>query len=143
MLGALNIMKAEVPPVKIRNGAYYYDLLNSTGTTHLSSCVYSDTKKYTLTESTFSIQAVTDSWKYGAELQFVSWSRKPPILERRSKDNSEYYRFEAGYMPLTHETAQQLRKVADNIDAIIGYSEPTVSVSFRSREIKNLAEIMV
>jgi hypothetical protein len=143
MLGVLKIMNAEVPQAKIRNGAYYYDLINSPGTTHLSSCVFSDTHKYTLPNSTFSIQAITNSYKYKRELQFVSWSRQPPILERRAKDNSEYYRFEAGYMPLTHETAQQLRDVADKIDAIVGYSEPTVIVSFRSREIKNLAEIMV
>ena len=49
---------------KIRNGAYFFDLLNSPGTTHFSSCVFNDTQKYILPNSTFSIQAVTNSWKY-------------------------------------------------------------------------------
>lgn len=128
---------------KIRNGAAYYDLLNTPGTTHLSSCVFNETQKYVLPESTFSIQAVTHSWKYDKELQFVSWSRKPPRLERRAKDDSEYYRFEAGYMPLKHETAEQLRIVADQIDNIIGYSEPVVTYSAKpAKEIKRLVEIL-
>jgi len=99
-----------------------------------------------LPNSTFSIQAVTHSYDYGQELQFVSWSRQPPRLERRAKDNSEYYRFEAGYLPLTHESAQQLRDIADKIDQLIGYSEPTVSFMVKQSkpavEIKKLIEVL-
>ena len=84
--------------------------------------MFNDTEKYTLKDATFSIQLVTNSWKYGREVQFVAWSRKPPRLEKRSKNDSEYYRFEAGYLPGTHETAEMLRDVADKIDAILGYS---------------------
>lgn len=132
---------------KIRNGAAYYDLLNTPGTTHLSSCVFNETQKYVLPESTFSIQAVTHSWKYDKELQFVAWSRKPPRLERRAKDDSEYYRFEAGYMPLTHETAEKLRNVADQIDTLINYSELEITVAYPSgkkiiRPKTNLAELL-
>lgn len=112
-------MFAALASPKIRNSARYYDLLNTSGTTHLSSCVFNETHKYIMPESTFSIQAVTDSYKYGQELQFVSWSRERPILERRAKDDSRYYRFEAGYMPLTHETANKLRDVADMIDTLL------------------------
>ena len=128
----------------MRNGAYYYDLLNSPGTTHRSSCVFNDREKFTLPDSTFSIQAVTHSWKYGSELQFVSWSRKPPVLEKRAKDDSAFYRFEAGYMPLSHETADLLRDVANQIDALLDYEAPTVSVKHKdfSRE-SNLAEILI
>lgn len=130
---------------KIRNGAYYYDLLNSPGTTHLSSCVFNDTQKYVLPNSTFSIQAVTNSWKYGEELQFVSWSCKPPVLEKRAKDDSLYYRFEAGYMPLSHETADLLRCVAEKIDKIVSYS--ALEIYFKPRptltEKSNLAELLL
>lgn len=111
-----------LPEPKIRNGAKYYDLLNSPTTSHLSSCIFNDTQKYVLPKATFSIQLVTDSWKYDKEVQFVAWSLKPPILKRRSKEDSGYYRFEAGYLEATHETAEQLRNVADLIDAIIGYA---------------------
>jgi len=135
-----------LPSPKIRHGAKYYDLLNSPGTTHLSSCIFNSTHKYTLADSTFSIQAVTDSYKYGSELQFVSWSRQPPILERRSKDNSGYYRFEAGYMPLTHESAQQLRDVADMIDTLL-YQDRLNSVvetcKFSVTDRTNLAEVIL
>ncbi len=120
---------------KIRNGAHYYDLLNSPGTTHVSACIFNETQKYTLPDSTFSIQAVTNSYKYDRELQFVSWSRTPPRLEHRAKDDSEYYRFECGYIPLTHESAAQLRDVADKIDAIIGYSEPTLTFAVKPKQV--------
>ena len=112
---------------KIRNGAYFFDLLNSPGTTHFSSCVFNDTQKYVLPNSTFSIQAVTNSWKYGEELQFVAWSRTPPVLSKRAKDDSLFYRFEAGYMLLSHSTAEQLREVADQIGAIVDYSDTVVT----------------
>jgi hypothetical protein len=141
-LGLEEMMQSLTP--KQRNGALYYDLLNSNGTTHLSSCVFNESEKYVLPDSTFSIQAVTNSWKYGEELQFVSWSRKPPVLEKRAKDDSLYYRFEAGYMPLTHESADQLRRVADQIDNILYYSEP--SVTFKGKVItekSSLAEMLL
>ena len=83
---------------KIRNGAFYYDLLNMPTTSHLSSCVFSDTEKYVLPNATFSIQLVTNSWKYDKEVQFVAWSREKPKISKRSKDDSGYYRFEAGYL---------------------------------------------
>ncbi len=127
----------QTPEPKQRNGALFYDLLNTPTTSHLSSCVFSDAEKYVLPNSTFSIQAVTHSWKYGQELQFASWSRTPPVLSKRAKDDSNFYRFEAGYMPLSHETAEQLRNVADQIDSIINY-EP-VTFQMHSRPTKVLA----
>jgi hypothetical protein len=138
-------MYAALPAPKIRNGALFFDLLNSPGTTHLSSCVFNDTEKYVLPNSTFSIQAVTHSWKYGEELQFVSWSRDQPVIRKRAKDDSDYYRFEAGYMPLTHDTAEQLRRCADLIDAIICYEPVSVYVEPRRSLTgeSNLAEILI
>jgi hypothetical protein len=119
----------QVPEPKQRNGALYYDLLNTSTTSHLCSCVFNDTQKYVLDNATFSIQAVTHSWKYGEELQFVSWSRTPPVIHKRAKDDSGYYRFEAGYLPLSHESADMLRNVANKIEAILSYCEPTVTVN--------------
>lgn len=137
-------MYSVIPEPKQRNGALFYDLLNTPTTSHFSSCVFNDTQKYVLQDSTFSIQAVTNSWKYNQELQFVSWSRKPPVLSRRAKDDSDFYRFEAGYMSLSHETAEKLRDCADMIDTIIGYSEPVVVYSVKpKREIKSLMDVLI
>ena len=134
----------QLPEPKQRNGALFYDLLNTPTTSHLSSCVFNDTQKYVLPNSTFSTQAVTHSWKYDQELQFASWSRNPPVLSKRAKDDSNFYRFEAGYMALSHETADQLRDVADQIDTIIGYSEPVVMYSVKpKREIKSLLDVLI
>ena len=130
-------------PDRVRNGVNYYDLLNSPGTTHVSACIFNETQKYTLPDSTFSIQAVTHSYKYDKELQFVSWSRTPPRLERRTKDDSEFFRFECGYMELSRESAQALRDVANKIDAILDAEEYTPPHKPQpAREIHNLAEIM-
>jgi hypothetical protein len=142
-------MYSVIPQPKIRNGAYYYDLLNSPTTSHLSSCIFNDTQKYTLSDATFSIQLVTNSWKYDSEVQFVAWSRQPPKLKGRAKDDSEYYRFEAGYLPASHETAEMLRDVADKIDIIMGYSNYYVHTPVGSEKPKrlitektNLAELL-
>jgi hypothetical protein len=134
----------QTPEPKQRNGALYYDLLNTPTTSHLCSCVFNDTQKYVLDDATFSIQAVTHSWKYGEELQFVSWSKNAPVIHKRAKDDSGYYRFECGYLPLTHETADMLRRVANQIDAILSYSEPSVSVSHNVfNENSNLVELLL
>jgi hypothetical protein len=132
-----------IPQPKIRNGARYYDLLNTPTTSHLSSCVFNDTQKYTLQDATFSIQLVTHSWKYGEEVQFVAWSRNPPKLERRSKDDSNFYRFEAGYLKATHETAEQLRNAADQIDKIIGYENTIYIHNPGKRVIRNLEDALL
>jgi hypothetical protein len=55
-----------------------------------------------------------------------------------------YYRLECGYLPGTHQTAQELRECGDIIDSVIGYREPAVTYLFKSvEEIKNLAEILI
>lgn len=133
----------DLPEPKIRNNAFFYDLLNTPNTKHLSSCVFSETHKYTLPQATFSIQLVTNSWKYGSEIQFVAWSREPPKLERRAKDDSEFYRFEAGYLPASHETAETLRNVADRLDKIIGYDNNVQVYHKPTKTINNLADALL
>jgi len=110
-----------LPQPKIRDGAYFYDLLNSFTTSHLTTATIDDKRKLVFPESTFSIGAVTNSYKYGQELQFIGWSRSPPIKTKRVDKEHGYFRIES-YLELTHETADMLRGVADKIDAILGYS---------------------
>ena len=110
-----------LPKAKIRNGAYFFDLLNSPTTSHLTTATIDDKYKLVFPESTFSIGAVTNSYKYGQELQFIGWSRQSPIKMKRVDKEHGYFRIES-YLELTHETAELLRGVADKIDAILGYS---------------------
>ncbi len=118
----------ELVSPEIRNGARYYDLLVTPTTSHLTTATVNDREKLVFHDSLFSIGLVTESWKYGSEVQFVAFSRKQPTLERRVDKNHEYYRIECGYFKGDHNTAQLLRDVADKIDQIIGYSEPVVYV---------------
>ncbi|TFH25001.1 hypothetical protein E4G67_01440 [Candidatus Bathyarchaeota archaeon] len=49
-----------------------------------------------------------------------------------------------GFQNLNKETTQKLRDVADQIDAILCYSEPTVTVNRRViNEHSNLAELLL
>jgi len=111
-----------LPQAKIRNGARYYDLLVTPTTSHLTTATVNDKQKLVFHDSMFAIGLVTDSYKYGSEVQFISFTRKAPELKRRVDKDHEYYRVECGYLPGTHETAEMLRGVADKIDAILGYS---------------------
>ncbi len=115
-------MYVVIPQPKIRNGARYYDLLVTPTTSHLTTATVNDKEKLVFQDSKFAIGLVTDSWKYGSEVQFISFTRKAPQLKRRVDKDHEYYRVECGYLPATHETAEMLRGVADKIDAIMGFS---------------------
>ena len=132
---------------KIRNGAYFYDLLVSPTTSHLTTATVSDREKLVFYDSMFSINLITNSFKYGSELQFTAFSREQPVLERRVNKEHGYYRLECGYLPASHETAENLRVVADQIDSIIGYSDPVVSYSAGTLRVfnkhSNLAEILL
>jgi hypothetical protein len=111
-----------LPSPKIRNGARYYDLLVAPTTSHLTMATVDAKTKLVFKDSLFSIGLVTDSWKYGSEVQFISFTRGQPKLRRRVDKDHEYFRVEAGYLPGTHETAEALRRCATLIDAILGFS---------------------
>jgi hypothetical protein len=128
-----------LPEPKIRNGARYYDLLVTPTTSHLTTATVDDKQKLVFHDSKFAIGLVTDSWKYGSEVQFISFSRKAPKIKRRVDKDHEYYRVECGYLPATHETAELLRGVADKIDAILGYSYHVHTELYRGPE-KQLTE---
>lgn len=118
----------ELVQPKVRNGAKYYDLLVTPSTSHLTTATVDAQDKLVFHDSLFTIGLVTDSYKYGSEAQFLSFSRKPPTLEPRVEKDHSYYRVECGYLPGTHQTADMLRDVADKIDTIIGYSTPTIQI---------------
>jgi hypothetical protein len=134
-----------VPSPKIRNGARYYDLLVTPTTSHLTTATVNDREKLVFYDSLFSIGLVTDSYKYGSEVQFIAYSRKAPELKQRVDKEHGYYRLECGYLPATHETADELRNVANLIDQIICY-EP-VSVYVESRPLlsgaSKLTELLI
>lgn len=133
----------EVPHPKIRNGARYYDLLVSPTTSHLTTATVNDKQKLVFHDSLFAIGLVMDSYKYGSEVQFISFSRRVPELKPRVDKEHGYYRVECGYLPASHETADQLRNVADQIDAIIGYSEPVIAYSGSKRKIERLEDLLL
>jgi hypothetical protein len=134
----------EIPTPKIRNGARYYDLLVSPTTSHLTTATVDNKEKLVFPDSTFAIGLVTDSYKYGSEVQFIAYTRKAPVLKARVDKEHGWYRLECGYLPGTHETAQRLRDCADMIDNVIGYSEPIITYQSSSgREIKKLTEILM
>jgi hypothetical protein len=131
------------PAPKLRNGACYYDLLVTPTTSHLTTATVNDREKLVFYDSTFSIGLVTNSYKYGSELQFIAYSRRAPEFKARVDKEHGYYRLECGYLPGTHETADLLRHVANQIDAILDYSEPTVTVNRKVfNENSNLAELL-
>jgi hypothetical protein len=57
------------------------------------------------------VKGIVTSYKYGSKVQFTTYSQKAP--ERKLLLNKEfcYYRFECGYLPGTHKTVEQLRKL--------------------------------
>ena len=135
-----------IPKAKMCNGVNYYDLLVSPTTSHLTTATINDKEKLVFNDSTFAIGLVTNSYKYGSEVQFISYSRRAPVLERRVDKDHEYYRLECGYLLGSHETAEKLRNVADQLDLIIGYTAPTVSYSKPKRifnEKSHLEDILI
>ena len=133
-----------LPTPRIRNGAGYYELLNTPTTSHLTTATINDKEKLEFQNSFFTVDLVTHSYKYGMELQFKSWTTTPPKVKPRVDKEHGYYRLECGYLPGSHETAEKLREIADQIDMIIGYSEPIVEYSSRPRrEIKSLLDVLI
>jgi hypothetical protein len=133
-----------IPQPKTRNGANYHQLLAVPTTTRLATATVNDKEKLVFHDSMFVIDLITNSWKYGSELQFNCYSKKPPTLEKRVDKDHEYYRLEVGYLPGDHSTVEKLREIADMIDTIICYSEPKIYVSHRSfNEKSNLAELLI
>ena len=126
--------------LRSRNGANYYELLKTPCTWHVSTAIVDETQKLVYPDSTFTIDAVTHSYKYGSELQFKSYTFEPPTLEQRVDKDHNIYRLECGYLPLTHETAEKLRDVADSVDSIIGYIKTTKQ---SRRKIEKLEDLLL
>ena len=107
-------------PRRVRNGAVYYELLKVPSTTHLATAIINSTQKYVYPQSQFSIDYIANSWKYGQELQFKSYSHKPPVLEARVDKDHAYYRLECGYLAVNLETAEKLEEIARIIRLVTG-----------------------
>jgi hypothetical protein len=138
-------MYSVIPQPKLHNGMKSYELFSCQTTSHLTTAILNETEKLVYPDATFVIDLITDSWKYGSELQFNCWSRKAPKVALRTKEDSAFYRCEIGYLPGTHATADLLRNVADQLDLIVRYSEPQVYVKNprQFNEKSNLAEILL
>lgn len=106
-------------PTRIRNGAVYHELLKADSTTHLASAVINDSFKYVFNDSTFTVDLVTNSYKYGSELQFKAYSRRPPVLKPRVEKDHAYYRLEAGYLPVNYGTVRWLENLAYSLRAYL------------------------
>jgi hypothetical protein len=136
-------LTVSIPQPKQRNGACFYQLLACPTTTHLATVTVNDKEKLVFHNSTFVIDFVTNSWKYGCELQFNCYSREPPTLEKRVDKEHNYFRCETAYLEGSHESAEKLRRVADQIDFIIGYNKPEFVVNSKVLTGKsNVAELL-
>ena len=120
-------------PHRTYNDCDYYELLAMPSTTHLASAIINDTQKYVYPESLFSIDLITHSWKYDKELQFKSYSKEAPTLERRVDKEHFYYRLECGYLPVDLTTANKLEEIADLIRFILGVSMPRGNTTSKPR----------
>ena len=110
-------------PLRVRNGVSYWELVTCPNTRHVASAILDDVYKLTYPASTFTVDLVADSWKYGAELQFKSYSRQPPVKVRRTDKEHDYYRLECGYLPLTLATAEALEDAAAMVRLYVRLSE--------------------
>lgn len=133
-----------VPGPKIRDGCRYYELLSRPclATASLNA------KEKIVYNGHFVIDAIMDSWKFGCELQFNNWCFSAPSVRKRSHPDLNYFHVEPGRLPLTHETADLLRTLGDQIDMLINYSEPVMMYSVAKaprvfNEKSNLAEMLL
>jgi len=105
--------------VRERNGAIYKELLRINNTSHLASAIVDDNVKLVYPNSIFTVDLVTNSYKYGSELQFKAYSTFPPIRKARVDKEHNYYRLECGYLPVTTKTRDFFLQCAMEIDAVL------------------------
>jgi len=135
-----------VPQPKLHNGLKCYELLSIPC---LSTVSLNQREKLLYPEecTNFVIDAVVGSWKHPNELQFNSWSWKAPAVVDRAKYDSEYFHNEPGRLDLSHDTADLLRTLGDQVDTLINYSEPVVMYSVNKARVfnekSNLAEMLL
>ena len=72
---------------------------------------YSVDTKLSIT-APWALQVHEDSWKYPREIFFSSWSTQYPQLQPRSKDDSNYWRYEQYSVTLTD--FEKIRKLRDH-----------------------------
>ena len=72
------------------NGVAFYEMV-SYPVTHATVCSGAEHQKWT---GTFTIDRTEGSYRYGDEVQFVVWSREPPVLKSERAPNGGYYRIE-------------------------------------------------
>jgi hypothetical protein len=121
----------------VRNGCRYYELFKSPTTSGRVTAIVNATQKLLYEDAFFTIDAITNSYKYGSELQIKAYSHTPPRLVPRTDKEHTVFRLDPCYLPLIHATAEQFRNVANSIDQTIGYSEPVVTAGQRV----NMAEV--
>ncbi|MCK4477997.1 hypothetical protein KAU88_05675 [Candidatus Bathyarchaeota archaeon] len=81
-------------------------------------------RKLSFKNADFCIDAIINSYRYGRELQFVTLSRVPPVVEPRTDKQHTYYRMESGYLPLDYETANLLIELGYKIHSILDREKP-------------------
>lgn len=77
-------------------------------------------QKLTYHKSNFSFDLIDKSWKYGTELQAVTWSYSKPEKGNRVDKNHNIYRMESAYIPVTLETAEKFERIGAAIRLLIG-----------------------
>ena len=72
------------------NGLHIFELV-SHPCTHATVCTGNEHTKW---KGQFTIDRTEGSYRYGNEIQFVVWSRDPPIIKNERAANDGYYRIE-------------------------------------------------
>jgi hypothetical protein len=127
---------------RIRGGADYFELLLAEPTQHVSTAIISRTEKLVYPDARFSIDLVLSSWKYGSELQFKAFSTEAPFKASRTDKEHRFYRLECGYLPGNHETAERLRRIADQIDELTGYRDHVHVRAAPRRQIQRPEDVL-
>ena len=95
---------------RVYNGLQIFELV-SHPVTHATVCSGAEHQKWI---GTFTIDRTEGSYRYGDEVQFVVWSREPPIIKSERAPNDGYYRIEicipeSEALELLEESADRIR----------------------------------
>jgi len=104
---------------RVHNGATFYELMKVLNDRADANAIINDTEKLLYPHSYFTVDLVTDSYKYDKQLQFKSWSYRPPTVVRRNDTDGKTYRLECGFLPVNRNTVMWLKYLANKIETFL------------------------
>jgi len=104
---------------RAHNGATFYELMKVLNDRADANAIINDTEKLLYPHSYFTVDLVTDSYKYDKQLQFKSWSYRPPTVVRRNDTGGKAYRLECGFLKVDRNTVRWLHFLADCVEQFL------------------------